>query len=82
MTIWKVKGFVMKDSGSGGPETWFYVTPDSMTLPDVTKKFDLNNRDFIEIHSIEAICTLGDVPMCGSELLGGLSALVNHSHDE
>jgi hypothetical protein len=34
MTLWRVTGEAATDS-SGGVETWLYLTPDSIRLPDV-----------------------------------------------
>ena len=50
MVIWEVTGEATTDS-TGGVETWFYVTPDEVTLPDVKQTFR-RRREWYRITSI------------------------------
>ena len=59
MTLWKVEGDLATDSGTGGPELWFYATEGPTTLPDVQKTIysrgSRNGRDWFYIASITAL---------------------------
>jgi hypothetical protein len=67
--MWKVEGHVSTESGTAGPETWFYRTESAMTLPDLTSVFypngSSNGRGFYLIDSIEYLGALPAVECRG-----------------
>lgn len=63
MTIWEVKGELVTDSGTGGPETWFYITPNALTLPSIDKRiFTLGSSNGREWYRIDSIRAVGEFP--------------------